>query len=265
MRTVHVIPVVAIALSSLTACRAADSHSTASAASTPAPAPAQPPAARSAPEATPAADAGNGFAGAIAETMASGGYTYARLTAAGKDDVWVAAPEFDAKVGETISVSLDMPMSGFQSKTLNRTFPLIYFVQEVGRNGQPPAGGQASAPAMMSSHSPGTAAPAIEKMEPPVGGVSVADVFARKTALSGKPVTVRGTVVKFNGGILDRNWLHIQDGSGSAAAHDNDLTITTDDVVKVGDVVTMTGIVGINKDFGAGYAYDAIVEKARLK
>ena len=70
--------------------------------------------------------------------------------------------------------------------------------------------------------------------------------------------------MKFNGGILDRNWLHLQDGSGSADAHDNDLTITTDASVKVGDVVTMTGVVGTNKDFGAGYAYDVIVEKATL-
>ena len=71
-------------------------------------------------------------------------------------------------------------------------------------------------------------------------------------------------MVKFNAGILDRNWLHIQDGSGTADTHDNDLTITTDATVKVGDVVTMTGVVGLNKDFGAGYAYDVIVEKASL-
>jgi hypothetical protein len=95
--------------------------------------------------------------------------------------------------------------------------------------------------------------------------MSIADVFARRDALSGRPVTVRGRVVKFNGGILDRNWLHIQDGSGSSAAHDNDLTITTDAGASVGDVVTASGVLGTNKDFGAGYAYEAILEKATLK
>lgn len=198
--------------------------------------------------------------------MDSGGYTYVRLQAGGKDDVWVAAPQFDAKVGETISVSLDMAMQDFQSKTLNRTFPLLYFVQEVGRNGQPPSGGgPAAAPALMNSHGAAVAAATVEKIDPPAGGVSVADVFAKKAALSGKTVTVRGKVVKFNGGIMDRNWLHIQDGSGKADAHDNDLTITTDDAASVGDVVTVTGTVGTNKDFGAGYAYNVIVEKASLK
>ena len=265
MRTIHVVPVVAIALSGLAACRPAPDSRSAAPASTPASAPAQPTAGQSVQQNTPAADATNGFTGAVTETMDSGGYTYLRLKGAGRDDVWVAAPQFEAKVGDTITVSLDMAMENFQSKTLNRTFPLIYFVQEVGRNGKPPVGGQASAPEMMSSHGPSAAAPTVEKMAPPAGGVSVADVFARKAALSGKPVTVRGTVVKFNGGILDRNLLHIQDGSGTAAGHDNDLTITTDDVVQVGDVVTATGIVGVNKDFGAGYTYDAIVENASLK
>ena len=200
--------------------------------------------------------------------MDSGGYTYARLSAAGKDDTWVAAPQFDAKVGETVSVSLDMPMAGFESKTLKRTFPMLYFVSQVARNGQPltSAGGAApSAPSMATSHGGGAAAPKVEKVDPPAGGLSVADVFAKKATLGGKPVVVRGTVVKFNGGIMDRNWIHLQDGSGSADAKTNDLTITTDADVKVGDVVTMSGIVGLERDFGAGYAYDVILEKATRK
>ena len=200
--------------------------------------------------------------------MDSGGYTYARLSAAGKDDTWVAAPQFDAKVGETVSVSLDMPMAGFESKTLKRTFPMLYFVSEVARNGAPltGAGGAApSAPSMASSHGGGAGTPKVEKMDPPAGGLSVADVFAKKATLGGKPVVVRGTVVKFNGGIMDRNWIHLQDGSGSAEAKTNDLTITTDAEVKVGDVVTMSGVVGLERDFGAGYAYDVILEKATRK
>lgn len=219
-----------------------------------------------APAAAPAAaQSANSYTGAIAETMDSGGYTYAKLKGE-KDEVWVAAPVFDAKVGETVSVSLDMPMADFQSKTLNRTFPMLYFVQEVARNGQPLTAGNApAAPALMGSHGAAATAPVVQKLDPPAGGLSVADVIAKQAALSGKPVTVRGTVVKFNGGIMERNWLHIQDGSGSADAKTNDLTITTDADVKVGDVVTLSGIVGTKKDFGSGYAYDVIVEKATLK
>ena len=195
--------------------------------------------------------------------MNSGGYTYARLAKDSKD-VWIAGPEFDAKIGEVVTVSLDMSMADFESRTLKRRFPLLYFVSEVARNGQPLIGGKTptpAAPAMATSHG-GVLAATVARIEPPAGGLSIADVFARKAALSGKAVTVRGTVVKFNGGIMDRNWLHLQDGSGTADAHNNDLAVTTDVQLRVGDVATLSGVLGTNKDFGAGYAYDAIVEKA---
>jgi hypothetical protein len=269
MRLYLFAPAALAAVFGIVACKPTPPVSTAAAT---APVPAEAP-----PAAAPAGGQGgatagqnpNAFTGSIAETMDAGGYTYARLKGDRKDDVWIAAPQFDAKVGETISVSLDMAMPDFESKTLNRKFPLLFFVQEVGRNGQPLSAsaqsgpGGPAGPAMMTGHG-ASAAMTVEKMAPPAGGLSVADVFAKKASLSGKPVTVRGTVVKFNGGIMDRNWLHLQDGSGSGEAKNNDLTITTTAEVKVGDVVTMTGVVGTDKDFGAGYAYDVIVEKATL-
>lgn len=232
------------------------------------------PASSSAPAATPStaqpAGAGdaNTFTGTVAETMNSGGYTYAKLHATGKkDDVWIAGNEFPVKTGESLTVALEMPMQNFQSKTLNRTFPLIYFVASVSRDGQAvsaqPASG-ATLP-MMTSHAPSAGATAVEPIAPAPGGTSIADVWARRTALAGKEITVRGKVVKVNTGILDRNWVHLQDGSGSAADRTNDLTITTDADVKVGDVVTFTGVLAVGKDFGAGYSYDAILENAKLK
>jgi hypothetical protein len=94
--------------------------------------------------------------------------------------------------------------------------------------------------------------------------MSIADVWAQRKALDGKDVTVRGKAVKVNNQILGRNWIHLQDGSGSAADRTHDLTITTDAAVKVGDIITVTGVLAIGRDIGAGYAYDAIVEKARV-
>jgi len=35
--------------------------------------------------------------------------------------------------------------------------------------------------------------------------------------------------------------------------------------VKTGDIVTVSGVLTTDKDFGAGYAYEAIVEKADIK
>ena len=88
-------------------------------------------------------------------------------------------------------------------------------------------------------------------------------LFAQKDKLSGQHIQVTGKVVKVNNGIMGKNFFHIQDGSGKAPA--NDLTVTTQDVVKVGDQVTVTGVVTVNRDFGAGYSYPLIVEEATVK
>ena len=124
----------------------------------------------------------------------------------------------------------------------------------------------ASAPGSAGTGVPqATAAVAVPATAAPAGGLSIADTWAKREGLSGKPVTVRGTVVKVNNGIMGFNWFHLQDGSGKASDGTNDLTVTTDEIVKVGDIVTASGTLATRKDFGAGYVYEAILEKAAIK
>jgi ribosomal protein S17 len=198
--------------------------------------------------------------------MDAASYTYVRV-GTDKGDVWAAAPQFAVKVGDRVVVPLEMPMQNFHSQSLNRDFPVIYFVSRIGREGEAPAAGGA-APSLMASH--GTSTPEqAEKIEPmaaPANGTTIAELWSKRTALAGKAVTVRGKVVKFNGGILGKNWIHLQDGTGKAADKSNDITITTgeDVVVRVGDTITVTGTVALDKDFGAGYAYGTLIENGRL-
>ena len=63
---------------------------------------------------------------------------------------------------------------------------------------------------------------------------------------------------------MGKNWLHIRDGSGSADKSDNDLTVTTSTPAKLGDTVLVTGLVSLNKDFGAGYKYTVILDDAKV-
>ncbi len=207
------------------------------------------------------------FTGTVAETMNAGGYTYARLQADGREDVWIAATEFPTKTGDRLTVVLEMPMANFESKTLNRTFPVVYFVAGVTRDGQVVAGAPAAggaAPSMMTSHAPAATATTVEPIATPPGGLSIADVFAKRDALAGKQVTVRGKVVKVNNQIMGRNWVHIQDGSGSASDRTNDLTVTTAAEVKTGEIVTATGVLAARKEIGEGYAYEALLENATI-
>jgi len=202
-----------------------------------------------------------GFSGKVAETMDAAGYTYV-LVDTGTNKVWAAATKFAVKKGDLVTVPDSMPMKDFESKSLNRTFPVIYFAGNIAVNGAKP--GSEHFPA---GHPPlaGKSLPPkvdVAGLQPAKDGKTVAEVYAASAKLGGKPVKVRGKVVKYNANILGKNWLHIQDGTGAAGS--NDLLVTTTTQAKRGDTVLIEGKVALNKDFGSGYKYDLLVEDAKV-
>jgi hypothetical protein len=205
-----------------------------------------------------------GWTGTVAETMNTAGYTYVKIDT-GTEQIWAAAPETQVKVGDTVSVPPGAPMKNYQSKTLNRTFDVVYFVPSINKPGAAPPAAKAPAGAMgmpgMKKKAPSAKVDlsGIAKAE---GGKTIAEIFAEKEALGSKTVTVRGKVVKFNPNIMGTNWLHVQDGTGAAGT--NDLTVTTDAEVQIGDTVLVTGALMLNKDLGSGYKFDVIIEKAQV-
>jgi len=217
---------------------------------------AQEPVAAAAPAAHPApqaAKSGAAHSGIAGEVLVSGGYTYVRIDSTG-EQLWVAGPQADIKVGQSVQAGAGSLMKDFESKTLGRTFPAIQFVPWVRAAGGdgPHAATPAAAPA------------AVEAVEALPGGQTVAQVFAEKATFAGKPVAVRGRVTKVTAGVMGTTFVHLQDGTGSAAAGNHDLTVTTDDIVAVGQIVVARGTLITDKDFGAGYRYDVLVEKAKL-
>lgn len=219
-------------------------------------APGAAPASQGAP-AMPTAPTAAGITGTVAETMDAGGYTYLRLqTSAGEK--WAAVTEAKVAVGSTVTIVNAAAMHNFTSPTLKRTFDEILFGSLGSAGGAAPA--MAAAPAAPAEIVVQAGIPRAEGAD----GRTVAEVFAQRQALAGKKVAIRGQVVKYNDHIMNKNWVHLRDGSGSAATKDNDLTVTTAQEVAVGDVVLVTGTLATDKDFGAGYAYPAIVEDAAV-
>jgi hypothetical protein len=221
--------------------------------------------------------AGQGmFSGKVAETMDAGGYTYV-LVDTGTNKIWSAAPQFAVKKGDAVSVPDAMPMMGFHSRTLNRDFDVVYFAGSIPVNGTRsegmtlppghPAIGDGADAKLPPNHPPVAGAAEPPKLDftglkPAKDGKTVAEIYAASDKLAGKPVTVRGKVVKYNAEIMGKNWLHIQDGTG--AIGDNDLLITSADKAKFGDTVLVEGTVATNRDFGAGYKYRVMVEDAKV-
>jgi hypothetical protein len=211
-----------------------------------------------------------GKTGKVTETMDAAGYTYVQVDT-GSEQFWAAAPQFSVKVGDDVVVPEGMPMTDYHSKTLDRTFDMVYFVPSVMVGGaQAAEGGMPEGhPSMTGSMEGSMGAPKIESTDVDLsgitkaeGGQTVAEVHAQKAEFAGKPIKVRGKVVKFSPEIMGKNWLHIQDGTGEAGA--NDLTVTTSTTAQPGDTVTISGTLVTDKDFGYGYKYDLIVEDANV-
>jgi tetrahydrodipicolinate N-succinyltransferase len=91
---------------------------------------------------------------------------------------------------------------------------------------------------------------------------TIAALNQNKAALAGKTISAQGKVVKVNNGIMGRNFVHIQDGTGDATS--NNLIVTSKQTANVGDQVSISGTVVVNRDFGSGYSYPLLIEEASI-
>jgi hypothetical protein len=205
-----------------------------------------------------AAEAGP-VTGTVAETIDSGGYVYIRL----ENDVWIAANTFAVSKGDKVQYSGAMEMNDFHSKSLDKTFESILFVSEAGlvNNGsaaKPMAGhGNKGTPLQKTVTAE---MPAAGEIKPLADGKTVADVFAESGQLKDQVVSLNAKVIKINKAIMGRNWITLQDGTGTAP--DNKLLATSQEVVSPGDLVTAKGTVITDVDLGYGYKYKVLLEEA---
>jgi len=207
----------------------------------------------------------SGFTGKVIETISTAGYTYIQVDT-GTEKIWAAAPEFKIEKGETVIVPEGMPMKNYQSKTLNRTFDLVWFVSNIKSGTDDSITPTTKVLTPVSKEQQTCTVPPVKidfsNIKKAEGGKTIAEIYSEKTTLEGKNVKVRGKVVKFNPEIMGKNWIHIQDGTGTTGM--NDLTLTTKQNVKTGDIILVQGTLVLNKDFGYGYKYDLIIEDAQI-
>lgn len=199
--------------------------------------------------------------GKVIETMDSGGYTYVQIENSGKK-TWVAVPSTKVIKGQNISFAPGAEMQDFKSKTMNRTFDRIIFsggvVEQTGKGSD-----------MKALGSKESAVAATEKIKVAKAAgpnaYTVAEIYKNSNKLENEKIVVKGKVVKVSIGVMKKNWIHLQDGSGDAKTGGNDLVMTSNDLPSVGDVVTASGTLYNNKDFGGGYKYVVIIENTSFK
>jgi len=192
----------------------------------------------------------------VNEVLQAERYTYLNVTE-GLKSYWLATAKREASKGKTYLYKGGLMKTNFESQDFKRTFDTIYLVSNVIDAAEHPGGNLSAG----SSVAPSTATNGKASNTPVKDAVKLSDLIANKAKYAGKTITVAGECVKVNNGIMGKNWVHIQDGSkekGKAL----DLTITTNLNIAVGSKVALTGKIVLDKDFGAGYRYDIIMEDA---
>ena len=218
--------------------------------------------------------------GTVLEAIDGGGYTYVKVDQDG-NAYWIAGPKSNVTVGDSISYVEQMIMTDFTSKALNKNFDTLMFVSAIVPAGQ--AGHAASsngeacencdhdkelkldpAAAVPAHPVPATAAPtAPVKVAKNTKGYTVEELYTKKDSLKDKNIKLNAQVVKVSKNIMGKDWVHLQDGSGSAGT-DDIIATSANSTVKVGDDVTTDGVIKTDVDLGYGYKFPIIIEQAKF-
>ena len=195
----------------------------------------------------------------VKEILNTEKYSYLLVEEQGKE-FWVAISKREVKQGGTYQYKGGLLKKNFFSREFNRVFETVYLVSNIWEKTERPGSALDEAATRIKG---GQSLPnlEVEKIQPAAGAISLAELFANKESYQGKLVKITGKCIKINPMIMGRNWVHIQDGSGQ----DLELTVTTAEVLQLGDIVSVEGTITLDKDFGAGYRYDIIMEKAVLQ
>lgn len=194
----------------------------------------------------------------VHEALNTERYTYLRVKEE-NEEFWVAISKRDVKIGQTYYYTGGLLKKNFQSQEFDRNFETVYLVSDFRE--MPMGSGNASMQAVHANAEVAAIDPGTISVEPAKGAVKISEIIANPAKYAGKMVIVTGKCVKVNPMIMGRNWVHLQDGSGKNA----DLTVTTVENISLGSAITLEGMIAVDKDFGAGYRYNVIMESAVVK
>jgi hypothetical protein len=196
----------------------------------------------------------------VMEAIDGGTYTYLRLEQDGIE-FWAAISARPVEIGKSYYYQESVLMRDFESKQLQRTFKSILFIGYFGE--YPSDAGKVSQHGATQDH---TKADKEEDISIEHSGdlISLKELFGSKENYNGKKVLVKGKVVKISRDIMQRNWIHIQDGTSYEGQYDLTITINESIGFDLDNIVTFRGTVTLDKDFGSGYFYPVIMEEAEV-
>ena len=189
----------------------------------------------------------------ILEVLPTSKYVYLRVSE-DENEFWIATGKKDVNVGESYFYKKGILKTNFESKEHNRIFDKVYLVSNIVSANH---GSEANNTSLQKKEI--TLADPANNIEVE-GSIKISELVKNKDKYEGQEIQISGKCTKLNPNIMGKNWIHLKDGSYD----EFDLVITSDISVPEGHFVTMKGVVVLDKDFGAGYKYDLIIENGKI-
>ena len=189
----------------------------------------------------------------VKEILPTAKYVYLKVNE-NDEEFWIATRKQNINIGETYFYKGGLLKTNFESKEHSKIFEKIYLVTSLVKANH---GGNTELDKLQTEQSINkNNATSTKKIVVKSGSIKISELVENFKKYEGKIIQLSGKCIKINPNIMGRNWIHIQDGS-----KDNyDLVITSNTFVKEGSMITIKATVTLNKDFGAGYKYNLILE-----
>ena len=198
----------------------------------------------------------------VQEVLPTARYVYLRVKE-GEEEFWIATRKVEINKGEVYYYRGGLLKTNFESKEYNRIFKEIYLISKLVSedhskhiNAYTQSDGIAKTEKVAKEDIPTHT----EKTVVHKGTIKISELVSDPNKYEGHTVQLSGKCVKVNPNIMGRNWIHLQDGSKD----DFDMVITSNTFVPEGKDVTIKAVVSLNRDFGAGYKYDLILENGTV-
>lgn len=210
----------------------------------------------------------DGGSGSVTEVIEAERYTFICINS-GEKAYWLASTLKEVKVGDVLVYEGALVMRDFRSETLDRTFPVILFVNRAWVSEKSPASiqrltgipsGHPLVPESSRSSSGSTTQPVSLVLPADPGARRLKQIAAEADSLAGQQVRFVGKVTKVNSNIMGLNWVHLQDGTSGPGI--SELIVTSTESASVGDVVAATGVLAANKTLNRGYFFPILLENA---
>lgn len=194
----------------------------------------------------------------VLEIIPASKYVYLKVKEE-NDQYWIATKKREINTDSTYFYREALLKTEFKSKLHDRVFDTIYFVTKLvtEMHGAKYPPGDSSKPQISKDKKDPVEVTTLKdtdinyKIYPDISALlNDPDKF------DGQAVQLKGRCVKVNNNIMKKNWIHLKDGSQD----DFDLIITTNMSAREGDIITVQALVALNKDYGAGYSYDLVLE-----